>query len=130
MASQTTYYNLIKPATSDTAAIADINSNSDTIDTTLNTLNSQIANIEASIYLSSISVASTGSHSYSVTGITADWVVVDWGWSTGNDNDPPVDVTVTTGAGTVTVNVTAVHTANATISPTFIKRVQKTYSNS
>ena len=42
MATQTTYYNLIKPALSDPADIADINTNSDTIDSTLHSLNSQI----------------------------------------------------------------------------------------
>lgn len=49
MASQTTYYNLIKPATSDPADIADINSNSDTIDSALNSLNTQSGNLKFDI---------------------------------------------------------------------------------
>ena len=90
-------------------------------------LNAKIETCQA-IRLNNISVASVGSTTYNVTGMTADYDLVNFGWSTGNNTNPPVNVVITTGAGTVTVNVTAVHVANATISPMFVKGITTAYS--
>lgn len=98
-----------------------------TVTQDLTALSGQIESIK-SIYLSGIPVSSVGSTTYSVNEIRAGDILVDWGWSTGNDNSPPVAVSVTTANYSLTVNVTAIYVANATISPTFIRRVSRSYT--
>lgn len=123
MASQTTYYNLIKPATSDPADIADINSNSDTIDTALNSLNTQKANgkvlVTATLTTSSYGVYATAVSGYSLNDVYADMVAVGYRVTSGSMSSLTSDITVTTArsgsAGTVSVSCTSAPTASVTL---------------
>ena len=58
--------------------------------------------------------ASGASASYNLTGLTADYVVVRWGFSESAENSPPCDLTVTTYEGYFTVSNT-----NGTTSESF-----------
>ena len=121
MASQTTYYSLIKPATSDPADIADINSNSDTIDTALNTLNTQIANLNSKVIVtatlttSSYGVYATAASGYSLNSVKADMVAVGYRVTSGSMSSLTSDITVTTAAGSVQVSCTSAPTASVTL---------------
>lgn len=62
-----------------------------------------------------IAIPSSGSSaSYNLTGLTADHVVVHWGFSSSAENSPPCDLTVTTYSGYFTVSNT-----NGTTSESF-----------
>lgn len=62
--------------------------------------------------------AEGSSSSYSLNGITADHVVVRWGFSTSAENAPPCDLTITTYAGSFTVSNTSGSTSES-IKPVF-----------
>lgn len=121
MASQTTYYDLIKPSTSDPADIADINDNMDTIDGALNSLNSQIANLNSKVVVtatlttSSYGVYATAASGYSLTKVTADMVAVGYRVTSGSMSSLTSDITVTTSAGQVSVACTSAPTASVTL---------------
>ena len=119
MASQTTYYNLKKPATSDPAAIGDLNDNADTIDSTLNSLNSQKAAskvvVTATLTASSYSVSATAASGYSLTGVKADMVAIGYRVTSGSISSLTSDITVTTSAGAVTVACSTAPTASVTL---------------
>lgn len=121
MATQTTYYNLIKPALSDPADIADINTNSDTIDSTLHSLNSQISNLNSKVIVtatlttSSYGVYATAATGYSLASVKADMVAVGYRVTSGTMNSLTSDITVTTSAGQVSVSCTSAPTASVTL---------------
>ena len=121
MASQTTYYDLIKPATSDPADIADINSNMDTIDSTLHSLSTQIANLNSKVIVtatlttSSYGVYATAASGYSLTDVTADMVACGYRVTSGAMSSLTSDVTVTTAAGQVSVACTSAPKASVTL---------------
>ena len=75
---------------------------------------------------SAISIPSSGSSAtYSISGITADYQLVAWNFSTSAENYPPADLTWTTGNGTFTVQNTS-GTTSETIKPVFGIPVAKT----
>ena len=121
MASQTTYYDLIKPSTSDPADIADINNNMDTIDGALNTLNTQISNLNSKVVItatltaSSYSVSATAATGYSLTDVTADMVACGYRVTSGSMSSLTSDVTITTSAGAATVACSSAPTASVTL---------------
>ena len=121
MATQTTYYNLIKPALSDPADIADINTNSDTIDSTLHSLNSQISNLNSKVVItatltaSSYSVSATAASGYSLSSIKADMVACGYRVTSGSMSSLTSDVTVTTSSGAATVACSSAPTASVTL---------------
>lgn len=63
---------------------------------------------------------SVGTTTVSLQGLTSDYIVVDWGFSTGDANNPPADLTITTGLNSYTIVVTALY-ATASITPIFIR---------
>ena len=119
MASRTTNYNLIKPATSDPAAVADLNDNMDTIDGALSTLNSQKANakvvITATLTASSYSVSASAASGYSLSSIKSDMVAIGKRVTSGSMSSLTSDITVTTSAGAATVACSTAPTASVTL---------------
>ena len=57
------------------------------------------------------------SGSYNLAGLTAEHIVVYWGFSSSAENSPPADITVTTSAGYFTVTVTG--TTSESFKPVF-----------
>ena len=64
----------------------------------------------------------TGSSSYSVTGLTSDYVVCCWQFSGGyTENYPPGDITLTTSNGSYSITVSNLVASGITMKPIFIK---------
>ena len=121
MATQTTNLHLIKPALSDPADIADINANMDTLDSAVNTLNTQIANLNSKVVVtatltaSSYSVSASAASGYSLSSIKSDMVACGYRVTSGSMSSLTSDITVTTSSGAVTVACSSAPTASVTL---------------
>ena len=61
-----------------------------------------------------------GTTTVTLDGVTADHIVVGWGFSTGDANNPPADLSITTSNGSYTITVSRVYVTGASVAPIFI----------
>ena len=85
-------------------------------------INEVKANLEKTVLMPSSAIpipASGSSVTKSMTGLTADYVLILWNFSTSAENAPPVDLSWSTGSGTFTITNNG-GTTSESIQPVFV----------